>query len=125
MRSLSHIIAVTCLACASWSTVGVAAERASVLDAYYMDPPPKSAYFGKMKAKWANHVKSRHPQNEVDLMPAKTVRVPKMTPKKTVTVPRMTPKAEVRRFMAPRTTVEPVAQTTTSQALPWQDLPAR
>jgi hypothetical protein len=118
------IVAVLCVL----STSSYAAARPAILDAYYMDPPPKSNYLGKMKAKWANYVKARQPHSEVDLMPEQTVKVKPVKPKyvpKTVTVPKMTPKATVRRFTAANRTL--VKQPDTApKALPfWQDLPSR
>ncbi|MBK8452414.1 MAG: hypothetical protein WAQ53_16320 [Thiofilum sp.] len=67
----THVIAAVCVVLASWSTSVMAAERAAILEDYYMDNPPNSAYLGKMKAKWASHVKARQKPESIDLMPAK------------------------------------------------------
>ena len=124
----THVIAAACLVLVSWSSSSYSAARAAILDDYYRATPPNSAYLGKMKAKWASHVKARHqtPPQSMDLMPAKPVRpvsrlkpapvVPRVKPAiqtvkvtrvvpKTVIVPRVTPKATVRRFIAPNRAV--------------------
>lgn len=149
----THVIAAVCVVLASWSTSVMAAERAAILEDYYMDNPPNSAYLGKMKAKWASHVKARQKPESIDLMPAKpsqtvsrlkpaavvvkaapkprpqTVKVTRIAPKfvpKTVVVTRVAPKATVRRFTAPHRTVVVATSTKrpTERALPfWRDLP--
>lgn len=146
----THIMMAMCLVLASWSASALAAERASILDDYYMENPPNSAYLGKMKAKWANYVKVRQKLQNIDLMPKKatpvvsrlkpapvvprvkpvakvrpqTVKVTRVVPK-TVVVTKVTPKATVRRFIAPHRAVVATPNRSVARALPfWRDLPA-
>lgn len=117
------------------SLIPVNAANRTVLEAYRVDNPPKSAYFGKMKTRWAHHTKQRNYEQTIKNAPPNRA-LPMVTPKQNTvqlrsnsapTLKNNTPTQSItRQALKPVAVSQPVKSTRNSQALPfWNQLPAR